>query len=191
MLFRKQTLDGIERGEITLAFRRWKKATVKAGGSVRTALGVVRVGQVDIISLDQLGKSDAVASGFANLSALQRMLGPDDGNPVYRIELLGLRADERASLRASSELTDSEWEALQKRFDRWEKAAPGYFPAILSAIARSPEVAAATLAGELDVEKLKFKQDVRKLKELGLTESLDMGYRLSPRGRIVLEKLSS
>ena len=28
-----------------------------------------------------------------------------------------------------------------------------------------------------------FKADVRKLKELGLTESLRIGYRLSPRGR--------
>jgi hypothetical protein len=31
-----------------------------------------------------------------------------------------------------------------------------------------------------------FKADVRKLKELGLTESLEVGYRLSPRGRAVL-----
>jgi hypothetical protein len=32
-------------------------------------------------------------------------------------------------------------------------------------------------------ETLPFKRDVRKLKELGLTESLEVGYRLSPRGR--------
>jgi hypothetical protein len=31
-----------------------------------------------------------------------------------------------------------------------------------------------------------FKIDVRKLKNLGLTESLDIGYRLSPRGRAYL-----
>ena len=37
------------------------------------------------------------------------------------------------------------------------------------------------------MEKLKFKQDVRRLKELGLTESLDIGYQLSPRGEAVLE----
>jgi len=30
---------------------------------------------------------------------------------------------------------------------------------------------------------------VRKLKELGLTESLEVGYRLSPRGRALLERL--
>ena len=34
-----------------------------------------------------------------------------------------------------------------------------------------------------------FKTDVRKLKELGLTESLEVGYRLSPRGEAVLRAL--
>jgi hypothetical protein len=32
-------------------------------------------------------------------------------------------------------------------------------------------------------ERLEFKRDVRKLKELGLTLSLEVGYELSPRGR--------
>jgi hypothetical protein len=40
-------------------------------------------------------------------------------------------------------------------------------------------------------EKHPFKLDVRKLKELGLTESLEVGYRLSPRGRAVMEGLGS
>jgi transposase len=35
-------------------------------------------------------------------------------------------------------------------------------------------------------ERHPFKADVRKLKELGLTESLEVGYRLSPRGRALL-----
>jgi hypothetical protein len=34
-----------------------------------------------------------------------------------------------------------------------------------------------------------FKRRVRQLKELGLTESLEVGYRLSPRGRTVLARL--
>ena len=42
----------------------------------------------------------------------------------------------------------------------------------------------------MDRERLAFKRDVRKLKELGLTESLDVGYRLSPRGRAVLDRLA-
>jgi hypothetical protein len=33
-----------------------------------------------------------------------------------------------------------------------------------------------------------FKTDVRKLKGLGLTESLEVGYRLPPRGQAWLER---
>jgi len=39
------------------------------------------------------------------------------------------------------------------------------------------------------LEKEAFKLNVRKLKNLGLTESLGTGYRISPRGRSVLERL--
>jgi hypothetical protein len=42
------------------------------------------------------------------------------------------------------------------------------------------------LAASLGRETAPFKADVRKLKELGLTESLLVGYRLSPHGRAYL-----
>ena len=53
----------------------------------------------------------------------------------------------------------------------------------------------AVRAGDLFAEAgypdmLSFKRDVRRLKELGLTESLTVGYRLSPRGAAVLSALS-
>ena len=45
-----------------------------------------------------------------------------------------------------------------------------------------PTVRAPDLPGQVGRETADFKKDVRKLKELGLTESLDIGHRLSPRG---------
>lgn len=51
-----------------------------------------------------------------------------------------------------------------------------------------PGVRAADLAAAAGRETLPFKRDVRKLKELGLTESLEVGYRLSPRGAALLEE---
>jgi predicted transcriptional regulator len=57
----------------------------------------------------------------------------------------------------------------------------------LSLIAAQPAVRAADLAASVGRERLEFKRDVRKLKELGLTESLEVGYRLSPRGRAFLD----
>ncbi|MCV3242213.1 ASCH domain-containing protein [Mesorhizobium sp. ZC-5] len=189
MLFRWETLDGIARGDVTLAFRRWKRPTVKAGGRVRTAAGVVRIGAIETIDAAGLTEIDALAAGFANLAALQKMLGPENGDPVYRIELTGIEADERAAKREAAEPSDGEWRDIEARFARWEKSTPGYFPAILRLISEHPAIAAATLAAALDVEKLKFKQDVRKLKELGLTESLEVGYRLSARGKVVLKRV--
>lgn len=189
MLFRHQTLAAIASGEVTLAFRRWKRPTVKAGGRVRTASGVVLIGDIAIVNMSALTGSDARAAGFPTLAALHDMLGPDDGTPAYRIELNGIESDERVALRGEASLSDAEWHALTGRFARWDKTAPGYFPSILQAIGAHPEVPAAVLAAKARVEKLKFKQDVRKLGEFGLTESLEVGYRLSPRGEAVLEKL--
>jgi len=45
------------------------------------------------------------------------------------------------------------------------------------------------LAAAAGRERRLFKTDVRKLKKLGLTESLEVGYRLSPRGRALLTRL--
>jgi Mn-dependent DtxR family transcriptional regulator len=61
---------------------------------------------------------------------------------------------------------------------------------VLRLIRDRPGVRAADLARKLGRERLAFKRDVRKLKELGLTESLEVGYRLSPRGRAVLDRLA-
>lgn len=189
LLFKQSLLDKIARNEVTLAFRRWKRPTVKAGGRVRTASGAVRIGDISIASGSELTEKDATAAGFPSRGALQEMLGPDDGTPVYRIELKGIEPDERVALRGDAVLSDEDWHALTQRFARWDKTARGYFPSILQAIGAHPEVPAAVLADKAGVEKLKFKQDVRKLGELGLTESLQIGYRLSPRGEAVLERL--
>jgi hypothetical protein len=188
MLFKRETLDGIARGDITVAFRRWKRMTVRPGGRVRAAIGVVRIGAIEISDANALSEADAIAAGFPSLAKLLEMLGPEDGSPVYRIELKGIEADERV-MKRESEITEVEWGDVQARLARWESVSPGYFPSILRTIAAHPATPAAVLALQLGKERLKFKQDVRKLKELGLTESLDVGYRLSGRGRVVLARL--
>lgn len=160
----------------------------KAGGRVRTVAGVVHIGNVEVINAAGLTEQDAILAGFSSLAALLDMLGPDDGNLVYRIDLDGIEADQRVALREEAALADADWHAIAARFARWDEVSPGYHLAILRVIAAQPEIAAARLAEQLGVEKLKFKQEVRKLKELGLTQSLDVGYRLSPRGKAVLQK---
>jgi hypothetical protein len=67
---------------------------------------------------------------------------------------------------------------------------PGPTPT-LRLIGDRPGVRAADLAAAVGRERHPFKTDVRKLKELGLTESLEVGYRLSPRGRALLSRLGT
>ncbi len=62
---------------------------------------------------------------------------------------------------------------------------------MLRLIADRPGVRAPDLAASTGRETAPFKVDVRKLKELGLTESLQVGYRISPRGRAVLGRLDA
>ncbi|WP_237726870.1 hypothetical protein [Rhodococcus jostii] len=51
-----------------------------------------------------------------------------------------------------------------------------------ASVADNPGRRAPDLAASLGRETEPFKRDVRKLKNLGLTHSLDVGYRISPRG---------
>ena len=61
--------------------------------------------------------------------------------------------------------------------------------AVLDVIRRRPATRAADLAAEeFGRERDPFKIDVRKLKNLGLTHSLDVGYELSPRGAEYLRR---
>jgi hypothetical protein len=189
MLFRQADLEGIAEGRITLAFRRWSRPSVRAGGAVRTAAGVVRIGSIDVIEPGDITPADALKAGYDDLAALVRELGGDGEKPLYRITLTGIEADRRVALRMNAQLDAAEMAELERHFARWEKVRPGCFPAILKAIGDHPEVPAAVLAERLKVEKLRFKQDVRKLKELGLTESLATGYRLSARGEAAIRRL--
>jgi hypothetical protein len=73
--------------------------------------------------------------------------------------------------------------------DRLDAASPigPWTRQTLRLIDDNPEVRAPELAARLARPTPEFKRDVRKLKERGLTESLAIGYRLSPRGEAVVD----
>ena len=93
--------------------------------------------------------------------------------------------DPRIALRQSSKLTKADREEIQAKLDRYDKHSKlgPWTKAVLECIRDNPATLAATLAEKLGYTKAWFKPNVRKLKAMGLTESLDVGYRLSPRGR--------
>jgi hypothetical protein len=190
VLFRRDALDGIEAGAVTLAFRRWKRPRVRAGTRLRTRVGVLEIDSVEVVRLADLAEPDALGAGFGSVAELRAELRGREGR-VYRIRLHLAGPDPRVELRGQAELGDDEVAAIGARLARLDAAsrAGPWTRGTLELIAEQPGVRAADLAPLTGRERLPFKRDVRKLKELGLTESLEVGYRLSPRGRAVLERL--
>ena len=191
MLFKRHALDGLADGTITVAFRRWARPRVRAGGQLRTAVGVLAVDAVDEMDFADITEDDARRAGFASLPDLLHDLATQRDGRVYRIALHVAGPDPRVELRGRDALTDDELAEVERRLARLD-AASRHGPwtlAVLRLIRDRPEVRAGDLAPTRGQEKLAFKRDVRKLKELGLTESLEIGYRLSGRGRAVLERL--
>jgi hypothetical protein len=180
-------LRGVVEGSIDSAFRRWDRPRVKAGGQQRTALGVVGFTSVDVASRDELTAEDAERAGFGSLERLLSVLDRRPERPIYRVGLELVGPDPRVSLRealpSAHELNEIARRLLRldqvSRHGRWTEA-------VLAAIGDRPGTPAVDLAARFGREKMPFKLDVRKLKELGLTESLRPGYRLSPRGESVL-----
>jgi len=85
---------------------------------------------------------------------------------------------------------DDEIEAIVAKLAKIDAAAQApWTTRYLRLIADQPGVVSHVLARRVDSDALPFKRRVRQLKELGLTESLEVGYRLSPRGRAVVERL--
>ncbi|UIJ71289.1 ASCH domain-containing protein [Aurantimonas sp. HBX-1] len=192
MLFRQHILERIASGEVTLAFRRWKRQPIRGGARLRTARGEVIFGSVQEVDEGSLTEDDAIKAGYGSLAELTDDLQSGEDRNLYRMEIVGLEEDGRIALREDDGLSAEEAGLLAKSFDRWDRAnsAPNYHRRILDAIAATPEVSAAALARSLAVDKVKLKRDIRKLKEFGLTKSMSVGYRLSPRGEALLGMIS-
>jgi hypothetical protein len=191
MIFSWRFLEGIRDGTITVAFRRWRRPTVRAGGTLLTAIGQVSIVSVDQVALDDISTADARRAGYLSLDRLVSELQKRSGGTLYRIELGGVRPDPRVALRGTVATSDRQRQELIARLDGLDARSPDgpWTRAMLRLIEQHPEVRAADLSRRLKMEKDRFKENVRKLKKLGLTESLAVGYRLSPRGRALLQAL--
>jgi hypothetical protein len=190
LLLRTAVLERIVRGDVSLVFRRWRRPTVRAGGTLRTALGVLRILDVAPVAEAEISEADAARAGFSSRTALLEGLGWREGL-VYRIAVEYAGADPRIALRQQDELSDTEIEQIVGRLRRLDARSPEgpWTTRVLTAVEEQPGVVARTLAGRLGCEKDWLKPQVRKLKNLGLTVSLTTGYELSPRGRVVLNRL--
>lgn len=205
MLLTNVVRDAVFDGTIDLAFRRWQRPTVKAGGRLRTALGEVNVVSVDVVDPSTISSGEAKRAGFADADAVRhelfrertgsgraRTARPTELSLVYRIAMSPGGADPRVALRS----TIPEGADVQGLLDRLramdERSETGpWTAAVLGLIRAFPARRAPELAELFGLDTVAFKTRVRRLKELGLTESLSVGYRLSPRGIAVVADLNT
>ena len=191
MLLRNEVLEKIKSGEIEFVFRRWKRPTVKTGGTLKTRKGLLDIIEVEQFSESKITSKDALLAGFESRKSLIEMLKGREGE-IFRIKVRYGGEDPRVALRRKTRFSKKELEEIRELFERWNKSKVfGEWPLkYLKMIRDQPNTHAQILADSLGLQKNRFKGQVRKLKELGLTESLRPGYKLSPRGEKLLELLS-
>ena len=188
MLFPKRLWPGIADGSVTLAFRRWERPRARAGARHRTPAGVVEIDSIKAVDPARITDAAARRAGAADADEIRTILARRAGTH-YRIafHFVGpIRGSSSAPPTACPTRPGPTWRPSSTGSTGRPSAAP-WTVATLRLIGDRPEVAAADLAAAVGRERLPFKADVRRLKELGLTESLRPGYRLSPRGAGLLD----
>ncbi len=190
MLLPVKVAHGVADGSVTLAFRRWRRPGVQVGSEFRTVAGVLRVDAVELVDPATITDDDAVAAGWPDAVRLLRQLDKVPEGETYRVRMSWAGPDPRIALRESADLTDADVAALDAKLERLDRASSHgpWTMATLDIIRRRPHTRAPDLATELGRERDPFKIDVRKLKNLGLTRSFDVGYEVSPRGLAYLER---
>jgi len=214
MLLPARIAQGVRQGSITLAYRRWEQPRVRVGGTQLTSVGIVGFDDLDeITDLATITDADARAAGFTDADALlaylsatapeersgaqrpnaSRRAGPrggKGGDRIFRVRLSWVGEDPRVELRSAvpdaPELAAVT--AAVARLDAGKHSGP-WTRQILEWIRDHPGVISTELATLLGREVAPMKAGIRRLKALGLTESLRIGYRLSPRGAAYLESL--
>lgn len=193
LLFQKRFHAGLVDGAVRLTFRLWDKPRVKVGGRYRVhPIGVVEVETLALLDVGAITEADAKLGGFSSREELLAYLAPvakgplTAKTPIYRVGLKHGGDGDRVPIALETELTPADVADLEKRLARFDGEAP-WTRKVMALIEKHPRVAASQLAKKLGRETEPFKIDVRKLKKLGLTQSFEVGYEVSPRGKRFLE----
>jgi hypothetical protein len=188
MLFKSNFHAGIRDGSITRTFRRWKRLQVVPGNRYRQPFGEVEVVAAKEVAERSITAHDAELAGYSSREDLLAELAKYQEGTLYRIDFRFAGADQRIALRQKDDLSQTDIDALMKRLTRLDKASSHgpWTRQALELINENPAIVSTVLATKMRLERGVFKLDIRKLKESGLTESLDVGYRLSPRGKRLL-----
>ena len=155
-----------------------------------TQLGVVGIEDVKIVTEDEITDRDAKKAGFNSRDELLSDFYDRDED-IYKIKVHWVGEDPRKALRTNDKLSKKELDDIIGKLQKLdENSQRGKWTQLyLQMIHDQPNTHAQILAEQIGLTIPTFKPWVRKLKALGLTESLRPGYRLSPRGKKVLAAL--
>ena len=188
MLFRKPFKEAIRAGRVTCSYRRWKKPQAKVGGRYNLhPEGAIEVTAIDRVTLAEISAAQASAAGFKNRAALLELLGENaSAGQLYRVQFTYL-GPALVKIPDTSGTTAVDTTRLREKLSAMDRRArTPWTPRLLQLLLDNPGVRAADLAPVMDWETPRLKSQVRKLKALGLTISLETGYEVSPRGQQIL-----
>src|SRR5437868_9188148 len=147
MQFEQRLWAGLADGSVTVAVRRWKRPSVKTGGTLKSPGGVLAIDEVARIELADVTGADARAAGFADRDAVIAALRPE--GELYRIRFHRIGDDPRISLRATAALDPDDVTMLTEKLRRLDWAVP-----ILVLIRDNPAVVSTVLAARMGMERL-------------------------------------
>lgn len=88
MLLKRELLEEIKDGKIDLIFRRWSRPTVKAGGTLKTRVGLLAIKAMDEMNPSDVTDKDAERAGFKDVADFRRWLDTmKPGHLFHRIEV--------------------------------------------------------------------------------------------------------
>ena len=88
MLLKLDLLNDIKDGKVDLVFRRWNRPSVKAGGTLKTKVGLLAIKAVDDMEPDDVTEADAQRAGFKDIANFRRWLDTmKPGHLFQRIEV--------------------------------------------------------------------------------------------------------
>ena len=191
MLFKEIHLKGIKSGQISLAFRKWRKASVKVGSLLKTSIGLVQIRTIEIVSESDITDKDALSAGFSDKEQLINSFTHNKTGKIFKISVRYHSADPRIELREQTGLSQQQFSDLKQKLERFDKFSRqgNWTEKILLTINENPNLHAIGISKLTGFEKEWLKRNIRKLKNLGLTLSHNVGYEISPFGKLFIEKL--
>jgi hypothetical protein len=152
MLFRRDILQGIAEGRVTLAFRRWRRAPPADGSSLRSPVGVLCLERVTVVHEGDITMEDVHRTGMSSEELRASIAGE---GTLLRIELRLAGDDPRIALRERLP-EPAELEAIVARLARIDALRPILWTKRYLLIADQPGIVSRVLAPRVEADVARY-----------------------------------